>query len=78
MFDFNKLDSYKAAIDDGFIYDYEVSEIEHLLFYKEKDGLYRFVISDLMSITEVCNIMTSNYEKLKEMVAEVFLGVEDK
>ncbi|MGL5191120.1 MAG: hypothetical protein ACRC7S_15890 [Cetobacterium sp.] len=76
--DFNKLDSYKVAIDDGFVYDYEVSEIEHLLFYKEKDGLYRFVLSDLFALEEVCNIVTSDYEKLKERVSKVFLGVEDK
>lgn len=65
MFDFNKLDLYKVALDDGFAIKGE--------FNLEKfHGAYMFC-----SLKDTKVISDRNWESFKTKVANYFLGVDE-
>ncbi|MGL5686001.1 MAG: hypothetical protein ACRCXQ_09445 [Vagococcus fluvialis] len=81
MFDFNKLDSYKVAIDDGFILEGQDEIVINGMFVEIqlfKKELYGYVITGLAHDTYVINLEEKDWNTFKTKVTDFFLGVEDK
>lgn len=82
MFDFNKLDDYKVALDDGFWYtkeedDGECSYNTDYLCFIESQKTYSYY--NLNSFGEVeIYAEDKDWETFKKKVADYFLGVEEK
>lgn len=74
-FDYRKLDSYKAAIDDGFRLNY-YGDMNICIFKTEK-GLYVF-IKGAYSLEGGANISSENFEEFKTKVEEYFTEGEIK
>lgn len=70
MFDFNKLDDYKVALDDGFRFDEWISDDVHLEVGKLlKD--YQFIHEDERFYT---NLKIEDWERFKKEVTDFLLN----
>ncbi|MGL5594755.1 MAG: hypothetical protein ACRCYA_05650 [Cetobacterium sp.] len=80
MFDFNKLDSYKVALEDELAVGQKPSDgmkgknTDWIVIWKEK-GFYYMEVGKSKKEYE---IKESDWETFKKKVADHFLGVEDK
>lgn len=75
MFDFNKLDDYKATLDDGLIIEDDGEIYIRMRFI---NGKYRVIFEDfypVVSGTGLCRIEESDWEIFKKKVTDYFLGV---
>ena len=81
-FDFNKLDDYKVALDDGAVFEDDVDMYsEHMndivlcivTVYKKSKDMYFLNIEDY-NCNVVVNISENNFETFKKKVADFFLN----
>lgn len=70
---FNDMDKYKGALDDGFILEGEISDIEYVKI-KFKDGVYSFELVDLFSLENIKTHDVSTWKEFKVAVANLFLN----
>lgn len=73
QFNFNDMDKYKGALDDGFVLEGEISEVEYIKI-KFKDEIYSFELVDLFSLENIKTHDVSDWEKFKVEVANLFLS----
>lgn len=70
MFDYRKLDTYKVAIDDGAIFEFEYD----LTWYQLKSvrSMYCFTCFDQIKGEYIENFCTKNFQILKRKIEEFF------
>ncbi len=82
MFDFNKLDQYKVALDDGAVFEEDIDAYSEkmrgtalciLTVLRKHNNKYYLKISDY-DCNEVVKILEDNFETFKKKVADYFLG----
>lgn len=71
-FDYKKLESYKTAMDDGFIARNKISEIEFISCGRAKKGTYYLFVQDLIDGAIVEEIKEKDWETFKEKIQKVF------
>lgn len=81
MFDHNKLDDYKAAIDDG-LYLLDQQDTFHNGMFVQielfKNDIYGYVINGLAHDTYVVKLHNKDWKTFKKKVSDYFLGVDEK
>ncbi|MEG2347248.1 MAG: hypothetical protein RSB50_06160 [Cetobacterium sp.] len=75
--DHNKLDDYKTAIDDGFILTKFLNATLEVKIMKGEGGFYSFTTQDT-SKWERYRAASDDWTEFKIMVADFFLGVDEK
>lgn len=81
-FDFNKLDDYKVALDDGAVFEDDVDMYsEHMkdvalciiTVYKKSKDMYFLYIEDY-NCNVVVSILENNFEIFKKKVSDYFIN----